>query len=226
MSEQQDSAANAPLLQEEAPASPRKSPKKSASASVNETQVVITSVSPKERPLSVVSQSAAAAAAPVSPAPAAAPVTNEYRFVHQRIPIKKGNLKFLLPILLLVFQVLFIVLFGVFGDYNATQSLKNYPLFEDLHAITLLGFGFLMTFLKRYGYGSIGFTLLLVAFVVQWALIIRGWVDRIDNESAVSCAGSIRDCFKIDLHKYVFTYFFVFLRLKHSFVFTCNSNHF
>jgi ammonium transporter Rh len=33
-----------------------------------------------------------------------------------------------------------------------------------------------MTFLKRYGYGSVGFNLLLVAFVIQWALIFRGWI--------------------------------------------------
>lgn len=49
-------------------------------------------------------------------------------------------------------------------------------MFVDLHAIAILGFGFIMTFLKRYGYGSVGFNLLLVAFVIQWALIIRGWV--------------------------------------------------
>lgn len=45
----------------------------------------------------------------------------------------------------------------------------------DLHAIALLGFGFIMTFLKRYGYGSIGFNLLLVAFLIQWSLLVRGW---------------------------------------------------
>ena len=50
-------------------------------------------------------------------------------------------------------------------------------MFENLHAITLIGFGFLMTFLKRYGYGSVGFNLLLVAFVIQWALIIRGFIE-------------------------------------------------
>jgi hypothetical protein len=206
MSEQQDSStaptATTPLLPREDaaadPASPssRKAPQKSATASVTETHVVITSVSPgREQP------AASPAARPLSTVSQAPAPANEYRFVHQRIPIKQGNLKFLLPIILLLFQVVFIVLFGIFGDYNSIQSLKNYPMFEDLHAVTLLGFGFLVTFLKRYGYGGIGFTLLLVAFVLQWALIIRGWVDRIDSESAVVCAGNIRDCFKIDLNK-------------------------
>lgn len=37
-----------------------------------------------------------------------------------------------------------------------------------------VGFAFLMTFLKKYGYSASGFNLLLGAFVVQWALISRG----------------------------------------------------
>jgi len=111
-------------------------------------------------------------------------LSNEYRFVHQRISAHHGKLKFLLPGLLLLFQVAFIVLFAVFGNYstpkenNLNESVsQKYPIFQDLNAITLLGFGFLMTFLKRYGYGSIGFNLLLVAFAVQWALIVRGFLE-------------------------------------------------
>lgn len=50
-------------------------------------------------------------------------------------------------------------------------------MFQDFHAVLILGFGLIMTFLKRYGYGSIGFNLLLVAFSVQWALLVRGWLQ-------------------------------------------------
>ena len=76
--------------------------------------------------------------------------------------------------------MIFIVLFAVFGSYSTgslDKKTNHYAMFADLHAITLLGFGFLMTFLKRYGYGSVGFNLLLVAFVIQWTLILRGWVE-------------------------------------------------
>ncbi len=38
-----------------------------------------------------------------------------------------------------------------------------------------VGFGFLMTFLKRYGYGAVGFNFLVAAFVIQWAVILKGW---------------------------------------------------
>ena len=43
--------------------------------------------------------------------------------------------------------------------------------------MVIVGFGFIMTYLKRYGYGSIGFTLLIVAFVLQWSLLVRGWIN-------------------------------------------------
>lgn len=46
--------------------------------------------------------------------------------------------------------------------------------FQDIHVMIFVGFAFLMTFLKRYGYGATGFNLLLGAFVIQWAIISRG----------------------------------------------------
>ena len=107
---------------------------------------------------------------------------NEFHFVYQHLPSKDSKRRLLLPALLLVFQALFIVLFALFGDYNtaSTKSPTNlsYSLFEDLQALTLLGLGFLMSFLKRFGYGSVGFSLLLVAFVLQWSLLVRGLVEN------------------------------------------------
>lgn len=41
-----------------------------------------------------------------------------------------------------------------------------------------IGFGFLMTFLKRYGYGSVGFNFLIATYVIQWSLLIRGWIEQ------------------------------------------------
>lgn len=39
-----------------------------------------------------------------------------------------------------------------------------------------VGFGFLMTFLQRYGYSGVGFNFLLAAFGIQWALLLQGWL--------------------------------------------------
>ena len=39
-----------------------------------------------------------------------------------------------------------------------------------------VGFGFLMTFLKRYGFGSVGFNFLVAAYVLEWSILVRGWL--------------------------------------------------
>lgn len=40
-----------------------------------------------------------------------------------------------------------------------------------------VGFGFLMTFLKRYGFSATGFNLLVAALMVQWAILARGFFE-------------------------------------------------
>lgn len=48
--------------------------------------------------------------------------------------------------------------------------------FQDIHVMVFLGFGFLATFLVRYGFSSTGFSLLVAAMSVQWATILNGFL--------------------------------------------------
>ncbi|KAJ2951604.1 hypothetical protein O0L34_g13760 [Tuta absoluta] len=72
---------------------------------------------------------------------------------------------------LLVFQIILMALFFVFVRYN------NEPVqakgFEGTHVMIFIGFGFLMTFLKKYCYSALGFNWLLAALVVQWAMLCQ-----------------------------------------------------
>lgn len=52
--------------------------------------------------------------------------------------------------------------------------------FQDVHVMIFVGFGFLMTFLKRYSFGAVGFTFLIAAFGLQWALLMQGWFHSLD----------------------------------------------
>ena len=45
----------------------------------------------------------------------------------------------------------------------------------DVHSMMFVGFGFLMTFLKRYGFSSVGFNFLIAAYVLEWALLVKGF---------------------------------------------------
>merc|ERR1719453_467788 len=75
----------------------------------------------------------------------------------------------------------FIVLcyFGL--DYNAKASsdipvnvevTNYYGGYMDVHVMIFIGFGYLMTFLYRHGYGSIGYNFFIAALVAQWAMVV------------------------------------------------------
>ena len=42
-----------------------------------------------------------------------------------------------------------------------------------------IGFGFLMTFLKRYSYGAIGFNFFIASVSIQWGLIVFSFFQSI-----------------------------------------------
>lgn len=64
---------------------------------------------------------------------------------------------------------------------NYLSCLFAYVVFQDVHVMIFVGFGFLMTFLRRYGYSSIGFNLLMAAFAVQWSTITSGLFTFIEQ---------------------------------------------
>ncbi|GFR72859.1 ammonium transporter Rh type B-like [Elysia marginata] len=113
--------------------------------------------------------------------------------------------KLKLPMTLVVLQVLFFILFAVFVDYsddaspaaitpktmngNGTEPMEEetegsnslhayYGMFQDVHVMIFIGFGFLMMFLKRYGFSSVGLNMLIAALAIQWATIIGGLVHN------------------------------------------------
>ncbi|VVU95554.1 Ammonium Transporter Family [seawater metagenome] len=82
------------------------------------------------------------------------------------------------------FQTLMILCYGLFVDYsdnfNNTTSVSEtidhyYPFYQDVHVMILIGFGFLMTFLNKYAYSALGYTLLITAMVIQASILINGF---------------------------------------------------
>ncbi|XP_068039328.1 ammonium transporter Rh type A [Anomalospiza imberbis] len=85
------------------------------------------------------------------------------------------NMKFKFSILALLLEVIVIVLYGIFVDYDPDPSARLYPHFQDVHVMIFVGFGFLMTFLKKYGFSSVGFNMLIAAFGLQWGILVQGF---------------------------------------------------
>uniref|UniRef100_A0A3Q2Q1I9 Ammonium transporter Rh type A n=1 Tax=Fundulus heteroclitus TaxID=8078 RepID=A0A3Q2Q1I9_FUNHE len=108
------------------------------------------------------------------------------------MPAYSTNMRLKFPILALILEIITIALFGIFVVYDdgkghdahhdpdhATNSSETspmdlYPMFQDVHVMIFIGFGFLMTFLKKYGFSSVGINLLLAAFGLQWGLLMQG----------------------------------------------------
>jgi ammonium transporter Rh len=43
-----------------------------------------------------------------------------------------------------------------------------------------VGFGYLMTFLHRYRYSSLGFTFLVGVFAIEWGILVMGFFYQMD----------------------------------------------
>lgn len=48
-----------------------------------------------------------------------------------------------------------------------------------------IGFGFLMTFLQRYGFSSVGFNFLIAAFALQWATLMQGFFHGLHDDGKI-----------------------------------------
>ncbi|XP_047211052.1 ammonium transporter Rh type C-like 2 isoform X1 [Girardinichthys multiradiatus] len=119
---------------------------------------------------------------------------------------KNTNVRFSLPAVCVVWQTAMIILFGIFVRYdeesdphwiehkkhnNISSDIENdfyfrYPSFQDVHVMIFVGFGFLMTFLKRYSFGGVGFNFLIAAFGLQWALLMQGWFRSLGTDGNIT----------------------------------------
>ncbi|XP_072316394.1 ammonium transporter Rh type B [Eucyclogobius newberryi] len=104
------------------------------------------------------------------------------------------NMRLKLPATCLILEIILMILFGTLVQYdhetdakhwhehlhNRSSDIENdfyyrYPSFQDVHVMIFIGFGFLMTFLQRYGFSSVGFNFLIAAFALQWATLMQGF---------------------------------------------------
>ena len=96
------------------------------------------------------------------------------------------------------FQAIFVIFFACFVEYEDrwhkdllqarteaerqaiikaadAEMTRNFAWFQDVHVMIVAGIGFLMTFLKRYSWSSLGFNFIFAAFTVQWSILIQGF---------------------------------------------------
>ena len=48
-----------------------------------------------------------------------------------------------------------------------------------------IGFGFLMTFLKKYGFSAVSINFLIAAMVLQWSTICGGFINKGQSDKMI-----------------------------------------
>ncbi len=74
---------------------------------------------------------------------------------------------------LLVFQALMIILYFIFVETVITMEnfTDIYQMYIGILIMVAFGFGYLYTFMKRYGMGAVGFSFLITIIALEWGVI-------------------------------------------------------
>jgi len=68
-------------------------------------------------------------------------------------------------------------------EYSASEVDHYYPMFQDVHVMMFIGFGFLMTFMKRYGFSAVGLNFIVAAFSLQWGILTTSFFHQASDGS-------------------------------------------
>lgn len=110
----------------------------------------------------------------------------------KRVKMKRNatGLRVRLPTLIFTLEVVIVVLYAVFVTYddsanavlqnNQTNPMENslyqnYSFFADIQVMIFIGFGCLLAFFRRYGFGGMVFNFLTATFAIQWAILFQGF---------------------------------------------------
>jgi hypothetical protein len=81
-----------------------------------------------------------------------------------------------------VMQVAMIVLFGTVVEMTQVEHFTNlYVMYGGVVIMMFFGFGYLMTFLKKYGMGAVGFTMMITCIGIQWGILCEGFCKKLYN---------------------------------------------
>ena len=82
------------------------------------------------------------------------------------------------------FHVVVVILFATTTEYAVpgVNDTSNYTAFQDVHVMIAIGFGFLMAFLYKNAFTTIGHSFMVMTFVSLWAILNVGFWHRAVEE--------------------------------------------
>jgi len=96
---------------------------------------------------------------------------------------------------ILIVEVIMITLMFVFCRYTVTNTgvptvggdddvERFWQFLRDVTVMIVIGFGYLMTFLKRHRFSAIGYTFFICVVVVQWNILVQGFYTYVLSRSS------------------------------------------
>ncbi|NXM29653.1 RHL protein, partial [Oxyruncus cristatus] len=85
------------------------------------------------------------------------------------------NFRNSVPWVILLLEALFLIYyFFLFSTLDGLDLLRSsYPEFQDVNHMVIFGFGFFLVVLRRYGFSSTGFNLLIIVLGVQCSVLVE-----------------------------------------------------
>ena len=80
---------------------------------------------------------------------------------------------------------------GFFNSKYGTFNAAAYEMYLGVALMMLVGFGYLMTFLKQYGLGAVGFTFIITSLAVQINVLLAAYIP--DNNTPVIDPSTLMD---------------------------------
>ena len=83
----------------------------------------------------------------------------------------------------MIVEVIIIVFYGIFVrplvHTDQGQNTKYYPMFQDINVMMLVGFGFLMTFIKKNSWSALSYTFFINAVILQLYLLLQPFWNKV-----------------------------------------------
>jgi len=88
-----------------------------------------------------------------------------------------------------------LIMYAIATDYNDSSvqinekdqeggtTLQFYSLISNINTMVFVGFGFMATFLKRYGFSSVSLNLLIASLSFQWGLFVVNQISTVFGEN-------------------------------------------
>ena len=85
-------------------------------------------------------------------------------------------------IVIILVEIIILIMYGIFVRVQPHNDLEKnqtyYPMYLDVNVMMLVGFGFLMTFIKRHAWSALSYTFFINAVVVQLYILLSAFWHR------------------------------------------------